>query len=244
MIRPNIAALPLVVTRPRLVGLLLLLPVPLAFLGSLSSRLIVPGDALATASQVADSALLFRLGIASTLLLMVADACLVVLVFYQLLRPVNPIVAMLMMILNLLGVPITMLNELNLFAIPLLISAGSLPGEQMNASVSFWLSMHEAGSAIAGLFWGLWLIPYAVLVFRSGFLPGWFSILLVLECFGFLIQSFGILLTPDLKPNLGMLPAITWLVELFLPLWLIIKGIDVARWQQLDGADVQRQLGH
>jgi len=224
---------PFVVTHARPVGLLLLgVSLPLGLLGSLSGRLIVQGDAVATANQVLGSEGLFRVGVASTLLLMMVDACVVVLVFYQLLRPVNRVAAMLMVVLNLLGVPITMLNELNLLAIPLSLQGVESAPEQAQASVSFWMHMHESGSAIAGLFWGVWLLPYAFLVFRSAFLPNWFVPLLILECAGFFIQSFGALLASGLDANLAALPAITSVVELVLPLWLVIKGIDVEDWQK------------
>src|SRR5262245_19582711 len=109
--------LPFDVTHARVVGLLMLLTIPLALLTSFPARLIVPGDSAATANQILASESLFRLGIVGTLLLMIVDAFLVVLVFYQLLKPVNKIVALLMVVLNLLGVAITMVNELNYFAI-------------------------------------------------------------------------------------------------------------------------------
>ena len=225
--------IPFVVARARLAGLLMLLPVPLGFFGSLTSRLVVPGDAAATANRILASETLFRLGIMSTLLLMVADAFLAVLLFYPLLRPVNRILALLMVVLNLLGVSITMLNESSRFAVLFLLHGADSPQaftpDQVHVSVSLALNVHDTGGLIAGLFWGLWLVPYAVLVFRSGFRPRFFALLLIVECLGFLIQSLGGLLVPSLNANLAVLPAVTTWVELFLPLWLVVKGINVER---------------
>jgi hypothetical protein len=214
---------PFVVTHARTVGLLLLLPVPLGVIGSLTARrLVVPGDAAATAGNILASESLFRLGIVSTLLLMIVDVIVALLVFYRLFEPVNRHLAVLMVVLNLMGVPITMLNELNKFAVLYVLDSPD--------QVSFFLNLYDDGSLIAGLFWGIWLVPYAVLVARSGFLPRYFAVLLVVEFLGFWIHSFGGFLLSDPPANLAQLPAVTTLVELFLPLWLIVKGIDVTRW--------------
>ncbi|HEY7349432.1 MAG TPA: DUF4386 domain-containing protein [Ktedonobacterales bacterium] len=226
---------PFVVTHARIVGgFLLLLPIPFALLGALSSSLIVPGDAAATANHILASESLFRLGIVRTLLLMLFDACLLVLVFYQLLKPVNKTLAVLMVILNLPGVVITLSNELNNFAILLLLhgadASRAFTPDQMHAAVSLLLQVHDTGGLIAGLFWGLWLVPYAVLVFRSGFLPKFIGVVLIIECFGFLIQSFGGFFVPTLGATLALLPTITSLAELFLPLWLLIRGVNVEQW--------------
>jgi hypothetical protein len=78
----------------RLAGLLYLLVVPLGIFGLyVSSRLIVSGDAAATAENIMSSELLFRLGIVSDLLAAIAMV-LVALVLYPLLKPVNRIMAL------------------------------------------------------------------------------------------------------------------------------------------------------
>src|SRR5262245_37047335 len=220
---------PFVVTHARATGFLLLLPVPLVLLGSLASKLVEPGSPATTADQILASEMQFRLGVISTLLLFVADALLLVLVFYRLLKPVNPDLAVLMVVLNALGVSIAMLNELLLLAVPTVLRAAS-PGAADQAQLL--LDVHQSGALIAGFFWGLWLVPYAVLVFRSGFLPRFFAALLMIECLGFLIPSIGGLLWPDRADDLAVLSGVTSWVELFLPLWLIIRGISAQRWRE------------
>jgi hypothetical protein len=230
---------PFIVTHARLVGLLLLLPVPLGIFGSMASRLVVPGDAAATADQILASESLFRMQIASSLLLLVADALLLVLVFYRLLRPVDRTLAALMFTLNLLGVAIAMPTQVSRLAIPYLMDGAdpthALSPEQTDALVALLLNMHDTGSLIAGLFWGLWLVPYALLVWRSGFLPKLLAVLVLIECVAFLIHSLGGLLVPSLAADLSVLPAITTLGELLLPLWLLAKGINLDRWDAVAG---------
>ncbi len=230
-------AIPLIVTRARVIGFLFLLPIPLWIFGSsyVPSRLVVPGDAAATARNIMASETLFRLGIVSVLLIMVADIA-VVFLLYQLLKPVNKNLAALMVILNLPGVPIAMLNELNQFAIPLFLhNAAALRAftpDQLHALVSLFLNLHDIGTTIGGIFWGLWLVPYGLLVFKSDLFPRLIGVLLIVECFGFLIQSFGGFLLPDLQANLALLPAFTSWAELLLPLWLVIKGVNVEQWEK------------
>lgn len=237
MITRTAATPPFIVTHARVVGFLLLLPIPLDLFGSqfVPSKLIVPGDAATTARNILASEWLFRLGIVSTLLLLLVDIV-VVLVYYQLFKPVNKNLAGLMVILNLLGVPLAMLNELNNFAILLLLhsadSSRVFTPDQVHTLVSLLLNVHTTGSTIGGLFWGLWLVPYGVLVIRSGFFHRWIGVLLIIECVGFLIQSFGGFLVPDLDATFALLPGLTSWAELFVPLWLVIKGVNVAQWEK------------
>ena len=229
--------IPFIVKHVRVSAFLLLILSPLAVFGMIyvPSILIVPGDAAATARNIMASESLFRLGIASTLFSQLVGIFWV-LVLYQLLKPVNKNMAVLMVILNLLIVPIAMLNELNQFAV-LLLSSGAdylrvfTPG-QLHALISLFLNLHDYGIKIAGIFWGLWLFPYGFLVFKSGFLPRFIGVLLMIGCFGYLIQSFVGFLSPNLVVYTALLSVITSSGELLLPLWLLIKGVNVEQWEK------------
>jgi hypothetical protein len=148
------------------------------------SKLIVPGDAAATANKIMASESLFRLGAVSALATSIVNI-LVVLALYQLLKPVNKTMAALMVIFLLVAIPIGMLNELNSFAILFLLSgADALKGvtpDQLHALVSLLLNLHAAGLNIAGTFYGLWLLPMGYVVFTSGFLPRILGILLLIH---------------------------------------------------------------
>ena len=99
----------------------------------------------------------------------------VVLVLYQLLKAVHRRMALLMVMCFLAGVPIAMLNELNHFAVLLLLHGadylGAFSADQLHALVPLLLNVHEYGINIATIFWGLWLFPMGYLVFKSRFLP-------------------------------------------------------------------------
>jgi hypothetical protein len=232
-----IIEIPLSVKHARVAAFLVLILSPLAVFGMVyvPSILIVPGDAATTAKNIMASESLFRLGIASTLLSQIVGIFWV-LVLYQLLKPVNKNMAVLMVIFNLLIVPIAMLNELNQFAV-LLLSSGAdylrvfTPG-QLHALVSLFLNLHEDGIKIAGIFWGLWLFPYGFLVFKSGFLPRILGVLLMIGCFGYLIQSFAGFLSPNLEVYTALLAVLTSSGELLVPVWLLIKGVNVEQWEK------------
>jgi hypothetical protein len=195
------------------------------------SILIVPGDAATTANNIMASESLFRTGIVSSLIGQMIFI-LLVLFLYKLLKPVNKKHALLMVIFWLVGVPIAMLNELNQFAPLLLLSDADyltiFKADQLHAQVMFFLDLHNDGILIAQIFWGLWLFPLGYLVFKSDFIPRILGILLMIACFGYLIDSFTIILFPSFKG----IALFTFWGELLFPLWLLIKGVNVEQWEK------------
>jgi len=221
----------------RVAGFLYLLMAPFGFFGMfyVPSILIVPGDAATTANNITASELLFRSGIVSALIVQIVNIF-VVLVLYKLLKPVNKNHALLMVIFILLGAPIAMLNELNRFA-ALLLSSGAdyltvFTADQLQALVPLFLDLHEHGISIAGIFWGLWLFPMGYLVFKSGYIPRILGVLLIIGGFGYLIDSFTFYLLPNFYATISQFTQFTWFGELLLPLWLLIKGVNVEQWEK------------
>ena len=214
-------------------GLYLLLGVLGAFsMLYVPSALLVPGDAEATIRNLTASEGLFRLGIVGALVTQVVQIF-VAFYLYKVLKPVNRTHALLMVIFVLLAVPIAMLNELTHAAVPLLLNgAEALTGfttEQLHALVPFFLELHEHGIMIAHTFWGLWLLPMGYLVYRSDYLPKLIGILLMIGCFGYLIDAATYFLVPGFGVTVS---EFTFVGELLLPLWLVIRGVDVKRWER------------
>ncbi len=222
-------------TTARVTGLLYLALLPLGIFGVFAtSNLIVPGDAARTAGNIVASESLFRLSIVSALLVQVINIF-VVLALYRLLAPVGKNMASLMVVFILMGVPIAMLNELNNLAILQLLKngtgyLGSFTPSQVQALVPLFLELHKLGVSIVSIFWGLWLFPMGYLVFKSGFLPRILGGLLIIGCLGYLVESLSALLLPGLRVNVALF---TFWGEVLLPLWLLIKGVDVKRWEKL-----------
>ena len=229
MITRTAEASPLFYTR--LAGLLYLLVVPLGIFSLyVSSGLLVSGDPAATANNIMASESLFRLSIVSELLATVV-MLFVVLTLYRLLKPVHKGMALIMVILVMVAVPIAMLTTLNEFAVLQLLSGAEylsiFTTEQLQALALLFLRLHSQGGSIAFIFWGLWLFPLGYLVFRSGFLPRILGVLLMMACFGYVIDSFATFL--GYTVNVGMFAA---LGEVLFILWLLIKGVNVEQWEK------------
>jgi hypothetical protein len=217
----------------RIAGLLYIPPWILSLVAIfLRQGLIVPGDATGTASNIVASKSVFTISIFMDLTVQVVFIFLV-LYLYKLLKPVNKNQAGLMVVLFLVSVPIAMLNAVNHFA-ALLLSSGAdfltaFPAEQLHALVPFFLELNEYGIYIAYIFWGLWLFPLGYLVFKSGFLPKILGIYLMISCFGYLIDFVTFFFFPNFGLSINMF---TGWAELFLCLWLLIKGVNVEQWEQ------------
>jgi hypothetical protein len=138
-----------------------------------------------------------------------------------------------MVIFLLVSIPIAMLNVLNQFA-ALLLSSGAdyltaFTADQLQALVPLFLDLHEHGIQIASIFWGLWLLPLGVLVYKSGFLPRILGVLLMIGFFGYLIDFFIFFLNLNFDAPIILLTSIG---ELLFPLWLLIKGVNVEQWEK------------
>lgn len=191
------------------------------------SKLIVYGDAAATAHNIAASETLFRLGIAGNLIGQ-ALFIFVALALYDLLKPVNRRHAIAMLTLILVATPIALLNELNAIAALLLVRGADflslVDKPQRDALAMLFLRLHGHGFDIAGIFWGLWLFPLGLLVYRSGFLPRILGVGLMLNCFAYPINSFTALVLPQYEGMVSRWTSPLQFCELAFMLWLLIMG--------------------
>lgn len=217
----------------RTAGFLYLLLVPFGFFGGeYIPAITVPGNAEATVSNFMAHPLLFRLSILSALITPIVTV-LVALFLYKLFKSVNKNQAVLIVIFALAALPIAMLNELNHFAVLLLLNGTDylkvISIEQLYSQVMFFLDLRHYGAFIAAIFWGLWLLPMGYLVFKSGFLPRIIGVLLIIAGFGYIIDSAALFLFPDLNMDISQF---TFIGELLLLLWLLIKGVNVEKWEK------------
>src|SRR5258706_276012 len=191
------------------------------------SKLIVHGSATATASNIAASETLFRLGIACNLIGQ-AGFIFVALALYELLKGVNQRHAVVMVTLILVAIPIALLNELNAIAALILVRGSDFLSvfekPQRDALAMLFLNLHSHAFDIVGIFWGLWLFPLGLLVYRSGIFPRILGVLLMVACFAWVVDS----LTPFLLPQHEDIISrwVVWLRkgELLFMFWLLIVG--------------------
>jgi hypothetical protein len=191
-------------------------------------KIYVPGDAVATVSNILASEWLFRLGFVSWIAGYIVFLFLV-LALYNLFKAVDKGQARLMVILVVVSVPIAILNMLNQYAPILLLSgAGHLsaftPAQLQTLSMVF-LDIYQHGIMVAEIFWGLWLIPLGLLVYKSNFVPKVLGVLLIAGCFGHLLSFLSTFLFPDYSAILIPISETAMIGELPIFLWLLIKGV-------------------
>jgi len=206
------------------------LPAPFALL-YVPSVLIVRGNAIATANNVRDSEALFRLGMAGELFSSTV-VIFAVLAFYSLFKVVSAKHARAMLVLMLISVPISYLNVLNdLAAItfargPEFLSSFAQP--QRDALVLFFLRLHSQGLVLAQIFWGLWLFPFGILIWRSGFIPRILGAFAIVAGCGYVISSSASLFLPTFAGVIGQYAMILQAGELSF-IWLVLWGAKPQR---------------
>ena len=158
------------------------------------SQLFVSGDGVATVQNIRASEGLYRLGIAAGFVCCIAFL-LLPLSFHRLLSHVDRRAAFLMVGFAVVSVPLSLGNLTNKLDVLTLLSGkaflSAYSPEQLGAAVMLSLAKYNSGILIAELFWGLWLLPLGILVYRSGMLPRALGAFLILGCFGYLLDVFG-----------------------------------------------------
>jgi hypothetical protein len=217
-------------TKARVAGALYIVASLMGFLRLIyiPNNLIVSGNAAATANNIAVHESLFRWGIVSYLIAGVLFLF-VTLALYRLLEGVDRGLAILMVILG--GVIST-----TIFVVNTVTDAGALLSirgadflsafdkPQRDASAMLFLDLHHHLDVANAIFWGLWLIPFGLLVYRSRFLPRFLGVWLMIGCFAYLAFSLTGLLFPALEDKVFTIGAPLRLGEVATMLWLVIRG--------------------
>lgn len=211
------------------------------------SMLVVPGDAAATAQNIADSGTLFRWGLAGEATIFLIEIVLAG-VLYALLRPVSRSIS--------LGASLARVAEGvvmaagNLFTgILTLVAVGGagylavFSSDQQDALALFFQEANDYVVLTWGFFFALSLVLTGWLVYRSGFFPKIPGALLVLAGLGYFAQSYGTFVAPSLTDALSTVVLVLAIPgELVFALWLIFKGADEEEWEARSRQAQQSQL--
>jgi hypothetical protein len=222
----------------RICGVLYLLIIAAGlFAQFVRQRLVMPRDAAATAANITDHALMFRLGLTADLSTFVCAVALTV-ILYVLLKPVNRNAALLIFGFNVVQDAIGGLNVLNTYRpLQLLGDAAYLQvfnREQLEAMALLSLNTHSVGFAVAMIFFGCSCVALGYLTFTSGLLPRALGVLMAIAGFSYLTLSGARLLSPPLASILFpsiLVPA--FIGELSFAVWLTVKGVNLARWREM-----------
>lgn len=213
----------------RAAGVAMLLSIVFGFLGEmyLPGRIIVSGDAAATAANIRGNPTLFRLTFASYLVEGICDVALVVF-FYILLKPVNRNLALLSAFFGIVSMVTFAIAQSSFFAASLILrDAGGMTTFTTEQREALALLAIRIASMIAWLFlcmYGIASMIRGYLIARSGYLPRLIGILLVIGGAGFFLRSITYLIAPSLSSPLLLLPMAVAGIPLMA--WLLFRGID------------------
>ena len=191
-------------------------------------KIVVWNDAGTTATNVAANEFLFRTGIASHLI-SVTIFLFLALVLYKLFRQVNAQQAKLLVALVAVQVPIIfVLETFNITS--LMILKGEIfktaAASQLQSLAILFIKIHGYGIMILEIFWGLWLIPFGQLAYKSVFIPRILGLLLIMAGIGYTLDSLTFVLLPDYRRITQTVAFIlSGLGEGSTILWLMIIGV-------------------
>jgi hypothetical protein len=149
---------------------------------------------------------------------------------YALLKPVGKNLALLFVLFNLAGVAVEcvcaliQIDALLLLGDPNYLHAFN-PSQLQTLSL-FFLGLSGSGNMILTLFYGAWLFPLGYLVYKSGFLPRFLGVLLLLDGLSLMICFVQLCLFPGHEKLTYPLYPIMFIAEFGLSMWLIIKGAN------------------
>ncbi|HZF10651.1 MAG TPA: DUF4386 domain-containing protein [Thermoanaerobaculia bacterium] len=207
-------------------------------------KLIVSGDAMATARNLRSSELLWRLGIAGNLVHL-SCAVALALVFYVLLRPVSKNLALLATFFGLVSITLEAASKLVLIAALFPLGKAEylkvFQPEQLAALAYLSIKSHGFGFGVSLIFFGWACLVLGYLIFRSGYLPRVIGVLMQIAGVCYLVNSFALILAPkvaDLLFPAVLVPA--FIGEASFCVWLIVKGVNVEKWKlKADGGLVR-----
>ncbi len=230
----------------RIAGALVLVSILAGSFGEsyVPSRLIVSGDAGATAANFTAFDSLFRLGVAAYLVEALCDIALS-LIFYVLLRAAHRDLALLAAFFGLVGTAVFAAGEVFYLAVPTILAGGgqmaTFSPDQRTGVMLLSLKVYGLAAGVSIAFYGAATVLRGYLIVRSGYLPRWVGVLLACGGLAFVARAFTLVLAPGYAAD--------WLLALLLPgglslmLWLLVKGVDVQKWQAAARAEADAAAG-
>jgi hypothetical protein len=230
----------------RIGGVLYLIIIVIGIFGEafVRGRLIVSGDAAATAANIRSLEWLWRFSIAAEFFLLICAVALT-LIFFVLLRPVSRDLALLAVFFNLVSIAVE--AAITLYLLGALFPLGNaeflraFEPDQLYAMTSLAVKLQSYGFGVSLIFFGCECLILGYLIFRSGYLPKALGILMQIAGLSYLTNSFALLLAPSFADRI--FPAIlipAFVGEASLCLWLLVKGVNVEKWTLQAGAHPTR----
>ena len=196
------------------------------------TALIIPGDATATARNIIDNEMQYRLGIVSWIVVVICDIF-VAWALYLLFKPVNKSLSLITMLFRLIYIAIKGASLIYfMMALQMILGAESysaIDEAQRFSQALLYLNAHNSGFLIGLVFFGIHCFLLGCLVYQSSFFPKFLGVLLMLACVGYLIDSFANFIMPNYMDYQSMFLLIVavpaFIGEVLFCLWLLFKPI-------------------
>jgi len=199
-------------------------------------KIIVSGDAAATAANLTSLESLWRFGIGAEYLLLICATALT-LIFYVLLRPVSRDLALLAVFFNLVSIAVEAVVQLYLLGALFPLGKAeylkAFEPQQLYALASLSIRSHGHGFGVSLIFFGCVCVILGYLIFKSGYLPKVVGVLMQIAGLCYLINSYALFLAPSFADRI--FPAIlipAFIGEASLCLWLLVKGVNLEQWHR------------
>lgn len=192
------------------------------------TKIDMKGDAATTAQNVLANESLFRASIINDLF-SATLWIIMVLIFYRMFKPVDKFQSKLLVALVIVQIPVIFIMDAFSIA-SLLIFKGELLNTfelaQRQELGLLFIKINDSGVLPLEMFWGLWLFPLAILIYKSGFLPRFLGIWLIVTGTFYMILSFVSIMFPQYKDAVLHSPLAlpAEIGEVALMLWLLIMG--------------------
>ncbi|HMC76186.1 MAG TPA: DUF4386 domain-containing protein [Vicinamibacterales bacterium] len=205
------------------------------YLQLVMGRVIVSGDATATAANLVAMEAQWRLAVACELLALVCVTALAM-IYFVLLRPVNRELNLLATFLRMVGIAVEVMATLSLATALFPLGSGeylaAFTPDQLHAMAYLAIKAHGHGYAIALLFFGFTFLFHGRLIYRSGYLPTVLGLLIQIAGVAYLVNSFALFLAPSFQARIfPLILAPAFVAELSLCLWLLARGVNIEQWE-------------
>jgi hypothetical protein len=204
--------------------------------GFVADKLVVPGDAQATADHILASPMLWRLSVAGDLLVAL---CAVPLLWieYLLLRPVNKRLVLLAVLFNVVSLAVEAISKLFLLMVMPILGNGdylkAFEPRQLQVLANLALESHDIAFNIALIFFGGTCLVNGYLIFKSEYFPKLIGILMHAAGWSYLTACFAALFAPAFSNLIMPVILVPPLIgESSFCLWLLVKGVNISNWKQ------------
>ncbi len=198
--------------------------------------LFVDGDPAATFGNIEASPSMLNMAVGAELVVLLSEVILSVLLYF-LFKPVSPLLSGISAVSRLTMTGIHGINLLNYYFIfqlagnPEYGTVFTIP--QLQQLTSLFIDAHGYGFTLGVVFLSLHAVLLGYLIFRSGYFPKVLGILFLIASAGYLIDSLSLLFVPSYAVTSGFIAAPIVIAELAFPLWLLIRGLNMQKWQEL-----------